>query len=167
MASLRNIRFLLVDDSPHMHQIVRAVLNGFDCRNLIEVRTGEEAMEALRGYKADIVLLDIQLENESGLDLLKQIRESTDLNISFLPVIMLTAHTEEHEVMQARDLGANEFCSKPVVPQTLFHRIVAVIEQPRPFVRTADYFGPDRRRKSDPLYRGPERRMRPDDSKVG
>lgn len=167
MASLRNIRFLVVDDNPHMLQIVRAVLNGFDCRHVLEVRTADDAMSHLREHKADIVILDIQLEDGSGMDLLADIRAAADISLSFMPVIMLTAHSELAEVQAARDAGANEFCNKPLVPSALFQRIVAVIEKPRPFVRVDGYFGPDRRRKTDVPYRGPERRTRPDDSRLG
>lgn len=57
--------------------------------------------------------------------------------------------------MAARDAGVNEFCVKPVTPADLMKRIAWVIDKPCPFVRSPDYFGPDRRRKDDPNYKGP------------
>jgi len=57
---------------------------------------------------------------------------------------------------RARDAGVNEFIAKPVSVKTVMSRLVAVIEHPRPYVRTQDYFGPCRRRGVQE-YRGPER----------
>jgi hypothetical protein len=61
-------------------------------------------------------------------------------------------------VFEARDAGVTEFVAKPVTAKAVLERIHAVIYRPRPFVRTKDYFGPDRRRKDDPGYEGPWRR---------
>jgi DNA-binding response OmpR family regulator len=61
-------------------------------------------------------------------------------------------------VLQARDAGVNEFIAKPVSVKTLMQRLVAVIESPRPYVRTEAYFGPCRRRRGAEEHRGPERR---------
>jgi len=158
MASLRNVRFLVIDDNLHMQQIVKAVLKSFDVQDVITAAGGQQGLSHVRAYKADIIILDIQLERENGLDILRALRAQDDPNIAFLPVIMLTAHSEVHGVQAARDAGANEFCNKPLVPAALYQRIVSVIEKPRPFVRTRSYFGPDRRRHFDRHYKGAERR---------
>ena len=158
MASLRNIRFLVIDDNPHTLQILRAVLNGLEGQHIQAAHNAAQAIGLLHETKVDIVILDIQLETESGLDVLAKIRADPDQSIAFLPVIMLSGHSDLSGVQLARDAGANEFCSKPVVPAALLRKIVAVIERPRPFVRAGGYFGPERRRKVDPDYDGPERR---------
>ena len=59
---------------------------------------------------------------------------------------------------EARDVGVNEFLSKPVTARGVLERIAQVVDNPRPFVRSAGYFGPDRRRRADPNYNGPRRR---------
>jgi two-component system, chemotaxis family, chemotaxis protein CheY len=61
-------------------------------------------------------------------------------------------------VGEARDAGVNEFLAKPLTARGVIERIHQVVENPRPFVRSDDYFGPDRRRRADPAYRGPKRR---------
>ena len=71
---------------------------------------------------------------------------------------MLTGHTEADRVMEARDAGVTEFLAKPVSALQLFQRIRTIIEAPRQYVRTADYFGPDRRRRNELDYEGVERR---------
>jgi hypothetical protein len=63
-------------------------------------------------------------------------------------------------VLAARDAGVTEFLVKPFTVTGLLRRIEALIFQARPFVRSPTYFGPDRRRRADPNYRGVERRRR-------
>src|SRR2546423_87136 len=88
----------------------------------------------------------------------RHIRSSPDSPDPFAPIVMLSGHTEKARVMQARDAGITEFMAKPVSARSLYARIVSIIENPRPFVRTKDYFGPDRRRQMLP-FEGPERRQ--------
>ena len=62
-------------------------------------------------------------------------------------------------LVAARDAGITEFLAKPVSSKALYQRIVSVIANPRPFIKTKTYFGPDRRRNINPgAYTGPERR---------
>ena len=98
------------------------------------------------------------MEGMSGLDLVQMIRTNPQAPNPFVPVIMLTGHTSLDHVRQARDAGVNEFIAKPVSVKTMMSRLVAVIEHPRPYVRTGYYFGPCRRRRSGE-YQGPERRL--------
>ena len=74
------------------------------------------------------------------------------------PVIMITGHSTLRRVSEARDVGVNEFLSKPVTARGVLERIARVVDNPRPFVRSKSYFGPCRRRRAMDDYRGPERR---------
>ena len=76
----------------------------------------------------------------------------------FVPIIMLTGHTHVDRVLQARDAGVTEFLAKPISINAILSRLVAIVDHPRPFVRTKSYFGPCRRRRDDHQYQGPERR---------
>ena len=71
---------------------------------------------------------------------------------------MLTGHTSLDHVRQARDAGVNEFIAKPVSVKTMMSRLVAVIEHPRPYVRTQRLFRPLPPPPRQKEYRGPERR---------
>jgi DNA-binding response OmpR family regulator len=97
------------------------------------------------------------MEGMSGVDLVRMLRGDPLSPNPFVPVIMLTGHTSPEHVRQARDAGVNEFIAKPVSVKTMMSRLAAVIEHPRPFVRTSRYFGPCRRRRQDE-HQGPERR---------
>jgi FixJ family two-component response regulator len=74
------------------------------------------------------------------------------------PVIMVTGHSTLARVHEARDAGVNEFLAKPLTARGVIERLHQAIEHPRPYVRSADYFGPDRRRRNDPNFKGPWRR---------
>jgi DNA-binding response OmpR family regulator len=77
----------------------------------------------------------------------------------FVPIIMITGHTEKYRVEAARDAGVTEFLAKPITAQNLFARIAEIVERPRAFVRCDNYFGPDRRRHAQDDYAGPWRRQ--------
>jgi DNA-binding response OmpR family regulator len=76
----------------------------------------------------------------------------------YVAIIMLTGHSEKKRVMAARDAGVTEFLAKPISAKGLYQRIINVVANPRPFIKTKTYFGPDRRRNITSNYIGPERR---------
>jgi DNA-binding response OmpR family regulator len=71
---------------------------------------------------------------------------------------MLTAHSDKRRVTMARDAGVTEFLAKPVSAKALYQRVMNCVANPRPFIKTRNYFGPDRRRSPTSSYIGPERR---------
>lgn len=156
--SLEKVRFLIVDDNVHMQQLVKAILKGFGARLVFEAKDGEEALHHLKRESIDIVILDYAMGEEDGVGFIRRVRTSAESPSPYVSIIMLTAHAERSRVELARDAGANEFCSKPITAAELHRKIGAVIDHPRPFVRTDGYFGPDRRRHDDASYQGPERR---------
>ena len=93
-----------------------------------------------------------------GLDFVRLVRTGNDSPNKFVPIVMLTGHTETHRVMEARDCGVNEFLAKPNSARGLYARIRQIIDNPRPFIQTSRYFGPDRRRRQITNYQGPDRR---------
>ena len=93
-----------------------------------------------------------------GVEFTRLVRNATDSPNPFLPIIMLTGHAERVRVMECRDAGVTEFVVKPVTARAVLDRLNNVIFKPRAFVRTSEYFGPDRRRRQDPAFEGPWRR---------
>jgi DNA-binding NtrC family response regulator len=83
-----------------------------------------------------------------------------------VPVIMITGHSTLQRVAEARDAGVNEFLAKPLTARGVIERISQVVENPRSYVRTGTYFGPDRRRRADPNFTGPWRRSTDTDQKA-
>jgi two-component system, chemotaxis family, chemotaxis protein CheY len=152
------LRFLLVDDNPHMRRMLRTLLQGFGSREVYEAEDGAGGLDAFTQFTPDIVIIDWAMPIFDGLEFARLIRQP-DTNASpFTPIIMLTGHSERRRVAAARDAGVTEFMVKPISAKGLHQRILSVIANPRRFIKTKTYFGPDRRRNSAPNYAGPERR---------
>ncbi|MBM3534915.1 MAG: response regulator [Alphaproteobacteria bacterium] len=154
---LDRLAVLIIDDNQHMRSLVRTILESLGVTQIMEARDGAHALEKMSQTQIDLLIADWNMEPMDGLDLTRHLRTSPESPDQFVPVIMLSGHTERARVMQARDAGVTEFMAKPVSARSLYARIVSIIENPRPFVRTNDYFGPDRRRQMLP-FEGPERR---------
>jgi two-component system, chemotaxis family, chemotaxis protein CheY len=152
------LRFLAIDDNAHMRRIVRTLLHGFGAREVYEAEDGAAGLEAFTHYMPDIVITDWAMPIFDGLELAQMIRQPGANANPYVPIIMLTGHSEKSRVMAARDAGITEFIAKPISAKALYQRIINVVAHPRPFIRTKTYFGPDRRRGSNANYTGPERR---------
>jgi two-component system, chemotaxis family, chemotaxis protein CheY len=153
------LTIMVVDDNPHMRKLVVTILQAFGVFRIVEAGDGNRAWAMLRETQPDVIFLDWQMVGMNGLELVKLIRTSSQSPNPLVPIIMLSGHTQIDHVRQARDAGANEFLAKPVSVRAIMSRMVAVIEHPRPYVRTKNYFGPCRRRRAIGEYRGPERRV--------
>ncbi len=112
----------------------------------------------MRVVPCDLVFCDWVMEPLDGLEFVRLVRTAKDSPNVFVPIVMLTGHTQISRVIEARDSGINEFLAKPISPKSIYLRILEVINKPRPFVRSKNYFGPDRRRRQVP-FRGADRRV--------
>ena len=155
---LESLRVLLVDDNQHMMAIVTTVLSVVGVTLVRETRDGAEALELLRDWSADLAIVDFQMQPLDGVEFTRLVRNSPDSRNPYLPIIMMTGHSERSRVEEARDAGVTEFVAKPLTAKSVLERINAVIYRPRAFVRTETYLGPDRRRRETPDFRGPWRR---------
>ena len=156
--AFNNISVLLVDDNVYMRRIVHALLSAFGIRHVYEADDGEMGLEVFTQYKPDIIITDWSMPNMSGIEMVRAIRKPDESVNPFVPIIMLTGHAEKRCVLEARDAGVHEFLCKPISAHALYLRLFSVIAHPRPFMKTTNFFGPDRRRFANPLYKGPEKR---------
>lgn len=138
---------LVVDDNERMRQLLRSILGALGFEKITESSGTETGFEMLKRSQTDLVIADWHMKPVDGLELIRMVRQASDSPNPYLPIIMLTGHTELRRVIEARDAGANEVMAKPISVRALYARIIATIEEPRPFVRTGTFFGPDRRRK--------------------
>ena len=156
--NLERLNVLVIDDNKHMRALVKSLLHALAIKNILEASDGADAFKELRHFAADLIICDWSMSPLDGLDFVRLVRSGNDSPNRFVPIIMLTGHTETHRVMEARDCGINEFLAKPISARGLYARIRQIIDNPRPFIQTARYFGPDRRRKQITNYQGPDRR---------
>jgi CheY-like chemotaxis protein len=152
------VRFLLVDGNRIFLDMVRdvlAIMGATDVRCATDTR---KALRYLSEEDIDVVITEWNLEGRTGVDLLDHIRNLPESPNRQLPVVMLTANSDENFVLTARDHGVTEFLAKPFTAQKLFDRLVSVVARPRAFVDAESYFGPDRRRRQVD-FDGPDRRQ--------
>ncbi|MFZ3007650.1 MAG: response regulator [Phenylobacterium sp.] len=155
---LEVLKILIVDDNHHMRVLLSEVLRAVGLQNIYEAGDGAEALQQMRAHPIDIVLTDLAMEPLDGIDFVRLLRNSPDSPNQMAPVIMITGHSTMRRISEARDVGVNEFLAKPLTARGVLDRLQKIIDHPRPYIRTDDYFGPDRRRKVDPNYDGPHRR---------
>jgi CheY-like chemotaxis protein len=152
------LKILLVDDNHHMRVLLTEILRAIGVKQIYEANDGAEALTLMRNHAIDIVMTDLSMQPMDGIDFTRLLRNSPDSPNQMCPVIMITGHSTQRRVTEARDAGVNEFLAKPLTARGVLDRIGTVIDYPRPYVRTDDYFGPDRRRRADPRHTGPWRR---------
>ena len=143
------LKILLVDDNQHMRMLLIEILRAIGVRHVFEAMDGAEALSILRSTAIDVVFTDLSMNGLDGIDFVQLVRQSPDSPNPFVPIVMITGHSTERRVREGRDAGVNEFLTKPITARGVIHRLTLLIENPRPFVRAGDYFGPDRRRRDD------------------
>jgi CheY-like chemotaxis protein len=152
------LKALVVEDNQHMRALLRALMSALGITTVYEATNGDDAFEILRDRKPDVILTDLSMKPINGIEFTLQVRNATSSPNPYIPIIMVTGHTERHRVEAARDAGVTEILAKPITAQNLFSRIGEIVDHPRPFVKSVDYFGPDRRRHRAEDYAGPFRR---------
>ncbi len=156
--SFDHFKALVVEDNAHMRVLLRSLLLALGVKNVYEAAEGLTGFEELRNRKPDFVLSDLSMKPVDGIEFTRMVRMGKDSPNPYVPIIMVTGHTERLRVEAARDAGVTEFLAKPITAQNLLLRIIEIVERPRPFVRCENYFGPDRRRHRDEEHPGPWRR---------
>lgn len=152
------ITVLVIDDNAHMRSILKEVLRAVGVMDIKEAADPVEAFELIKSIPIDLVLVDFSMPIIDGVEFTQMVRTSSDSPNPFMPIVMITGHSERSRVNAARDAGVNEFLVKPVTAKSLMDRINTVVNHPRSFVKGGTYFGPDRRRRKDMNYAGPWRR---------
>jgi len=156
--ALGPLRALVVDDDKHMRKLLHALLHALGIQEIVECTNGTSGYDQLRVSRPDFVLTDLSMQPVDGIEFTRSVRTAPDSPNRYVPIIMASGHTERAIVEAARDAGVSEFMVKPITLQNLQSRVTEIIERPRPFVRSASYFGPNRRRRKDASYAGPWRR---------
>ena len=118
------VKILVVDDESRMRKLVRDFLirDNFD---VLEAADGEEALDIFyRDKEISLIILDIMMPKINGWDVCREIRET-----SKIPIIMLTARSDERDELQGFELGVDEYISKPFSPKILVARVTAILRR--------------------------------------
>lgn len=158
MTSLSDMHVLVVDDNAQMRLLLRCLMRAGGIFTVSEAESAAQAIDVMRASPVDLIILDWKMTPIDGLAFARMLRWDEDSPNPYVPIVMLTAHTEASRVAAARDAGVTGFVKKPISARVLFERITTALTDTRMFVRCADFCGPDRRRGQDPSYKGPFRR---------
>lgn len=138
---LSSLRVLVVDDSIFMRRVLRSMLQGLGVRQIVEAEDGATGLEMLEAHAPDIVLLDWLMPVLDGREFLRLVRRPAHRQ-AYVSLVVVSGYTDKAHVMAARNAGANAVIAKPLSAQTLYRTLARQITNPRPFIRTATYFGP-------------------------
>jgi two-component system KDP operon response regulator KdpE len=116
-------RILVVDDDPQIRRVMKVTLTG-EGYEVDDAKTGEEALEKLRGRRFDLTLLDMNMPGMGGLEACRRIREQSEIAI-----IMLTVRDNDADKVDALDAGADDYVTKPFKPSELSARIRAALRR--------------------------------------
>jgi DNA-binding response OmpR family regulator len=118
-------RILTVEDDERIRTAVRLALEdeGWEVE---EADTGEEALQAFTRQPSDVVLIDIMLPGIDGFDVCRSIRRISDV-----PIVMVTARADTHDVVAGLEAGADDYLTKPFAPKELSARIRALLRRAR------------------------------------
>jgi two-component system chemotaxis response regulator CheY len=152
------VRILVIEDNQPMLEICRTLLLTFGVGEVMTARNGEEGFKIACRENPDVIIADWMMEPTDGITMTRRLRNDPMSPNHYVPIILMTGFSEKKRVVQARDAGVTEFLVKPFTARDLYKRIAQIIERPRQFVRSEEFFGPDRRRKADPVFKGPFKR---------
>lgn len=157
--ALKDVNALVLDDNRNMRSLLRTILAGLGVGQIEEAASADDAFARIAGGTFDIAFVDFKLSGPDGVSFCQRVRNDPASGNPYLPLIMITAYSERARVQEAINAGVDEFLVKPVRVIDVANRINAVCARRRPFIKSPAYFGPDRRRRSDPQYNGPLRRL--------
>lgn len=122
-----SFNLLIVDDSSSMRSVVKKIvdLSGVGVNQLLEAENGRRALEVLGDNWVDAVILDINMPEMNGLELLQ--RMSEDALLKNIPVVMMTTEASEAHVKTAFELGAKGFIRKPFLPEEVRRMLLGAL----------------------------------------
>ena len=145
-------KVLVVDDEHYMRKVVRTMLMSIGVRTIYEAADGPAGLELIRTVAPDVVVLDWEMPGLDGAAFVRMVRSPQTFSHPDVPIIMLTGHGERSRVIEAVQIGVNEFLLKPVSSKALQDRLVAVLANPRPLVNSGAYYGPAPRKLATAVH---------------
>ena len=119
---------VIIEDDAAIRSVLRVLLRGAGYTLIKEAERGDDGLKLVRELRPSLVLLDLMLPGIDGFTVCRRIREAKE--IASTPVIMLTARSEEGDVVRGLECGADDYVTKPFSRQVLLARIRAVLRRP-------------------------------------
>jgi CheY-like chemotaxis protein len=156
---LKKLKVLIVDPNAFMRGVIGDSLRRLQVTNINAAANAMEAFTIGRVFKPDLIFVDWDAGKMSGLEFTREIRRNTTGMSRETPIILLASVIDHEQLMSSRQAGINEFLLKPVSAAGVLQRMEEVVLRPRKFILSRNYVGPCRRRRDDPDFAGPWRRL--------
>ena len=160
-AGLQSVVVLIVDESLKTRNLIGSILDSFGVGTVLPASSGAHALELFQQIRRhpdrigvsglDLVIADWEMTQIDGAALLRWIRRHPKSPDHFLPFIAMSTEPSNDQVRAARDLGASQFIARPITIEVLCDQLLSLTGKTRNFIKTRDYFGPDRRHHDIPV----------------
>jgi two-component system, chemotaxis family, chemotaxis protein CheY len=141
-----SLRVLVVENHLLMRRIIREMLRGFGVRDIREARDVPGALDLMGGQSLNFVILDFFLGEMDGADFTRAVRRNARCPNREVPILLVTAQPDHHQVVKARDAGIDSMLAKPIAPKELYSRMARLLTAKRRFIVRRAYAGPIRRK---------------------
>lgn len=157
VSALENLKVCIIDADGEMRRMIREALSSLGIAQVGECAELGAARQVIDDLVPDICILDAGVGSVDAISFVKQVRAAECHRHSEMRLIMMIGNANTRLVIQARNAGVDEFLVKPISARGLHSRLLTLVDNPRLFVRSASYTGPDRRRHCRP-FAGRDRR---------
>jgi two-component system chemotaxis response regulator CheY len=147
--AIEGLVVLVADSNPYMRRLTRMMLVNLGVRAIYEAPDGVAALDAIRTVSPDVMILNWDMPVLDGPEVMRIVRSPDVFPKPNLPIIMLTDLGLRSRVHDAIRLGVHELLVKPISPKTLQQRLLGIMLNPRPMVRSGSYYIPMPRRRAD------------------
>ena len=146
MGKFEDLKILIVDPAGYSKSLLRGILNSLGIQQIVTLTTTDEALATLRVESFDVLLCDERAGPAQPEKFVRTLRSDVSITNVTMPVVLVSAGTNHARVAAWRDAGGSDVIVKPISQDALKLRLQALISNPRNFVTTRTFIGPDRRR---------------------
>ena len=163
-----NISVLIVNDVASTRRIMSTALKMNQVKEVYEASDGNMGLSLFKQHQPDVIITELDMNPTDGDWMAKKIRNIDVMSLNrSTPIILITNNSESLSIPNIRDSGFDELLMVPFSVESIAERVAFVLNNPREFVESGDYAGPDRRRKDLVEFEGPyQRDSDPADKKV-
>lgn len=155
-----SLKILVVGGKSHALQTLRAALSIAGVVQIIQAEESARAIDMLSLETFDIVFFDKHAAAVEDMPFAVAARRLGSVLNPMVPLFLLHDSARRRDVESARDCGATDVLTCPLSPKTVMTKLKAALLSPRSFIAAPEFFGPDRRAKARPVFRGAERRTK-------
>jgi CheY-like chemotaxis protein len=148
---IRSLGILVVEDNANMRRVIRSLLEAIGVGRIDFATDGIEGLEGIHELDPDVLVLDWEIPLLGGAELVRMVRSQGAVPTPDLPIIVLSAHGERRQVLEATRLGVDQYLIKPISVRAMHARLAAIVTKPRPIARRAGIVAPPPRPRSEPL----------------